>query len=365
MEKEQVHQHHGRKRDHEREADLANRLAHEDGEVDRQTDFDALRQAPVDLWQRRVHGLRHGELVGCGLSHDSHADHVFRRVARHHLVALRAQLQLGHVIDADRHALLLADHDAAESLGIVNAGVRVDDVFAGVGLDLAGGQLEIALLDGSPHIEGIDVVSRHACGVEPDTHRIAALAADHGPRDTGQELQRRLHVSVRDIREIHRRIPVAGHVDPYDRPAVGSGLADHRTLGRLGQTTDGTLDGVGDVHGGDVDVAVGAELDIDRGDAEGARGVDAANPLDAVQRLLERLGDGGLDGLGASAQVDGRDRHQGSVHIRVLAHGERGEGRCAGHHDEQAHYAGQHRSSDGEIGEDHVESQSEAPKRPS
>ena len=99
-------------------------------------------------------------------------------VARDRLVVVRAELHPADVADAHRHAVLFADHDRLELARVDELRVGVDDELARVGLELAGGELEVALLERAAHVERIDTARRHARRVEPDAHRVAALADD-------------------------------------------------------------------------------------------------------------------------------------------------------------------------------------------
>ena len=52
--------------------------------------------------------------------------------------------------------------------------------------DLAGGDLDVLLLDGRDHVGGRQVAGRHLLGVEPDAHAVVALAEVGDVADAGQ-----------------------------------------------------------------------------------------------------------------------------------------------------------------------------------
>ncbi len=104
------------------------------------------------------------------------------------------------------------------------------------------------------------------------------------------------------------------------------------------------------VYGGDVQVVAGLEGDGDRaGAAVGARGVDVAHPLDAVDRLLKRDGYGLLHRIGIGAHIicgnrDLRWRQRG-----VQGDGKIGDADGAGQYDEQCANGGEDRPAYKEI----------------
>ena len=367
MQEEQVDEHDDHEHDRQGLRDLPQRLPDEDREVHRQAQFDAFGQRPLDFGQLGQHGAGDRQLVRPRLPDDPHPDDVVAGEAGDLLVVLGPELHPADVPDADRNVVVLADDDRLEAGGALDLGVGVDRELARGGLQLAGGNLQVALLDGAADVEGVDLPRRHSHRVEPHPHGVAPLSADDRPRHAGQQLQRGADDPVGDVGQIDGGVVGALHVEPHDRPAVRSGLAHDRPPGRVRQAVEGALDDVGHVGGGDVDVAPCGELHVDRAHAEGAPGLDAADSLDAVHHPLERLGDGGLHGLRAGARIDRGDRDQRVVDVGVLADGQGEEGHRSGHHDEQAHHGGQHRPLDRELRDPHGESAQAAtgPKRPS
>src|SRR5262249_3949102 len=91
----------------------------------------------------------------------------------------------------------------------------------------------------------------------------------------------------------------------------------------------------------------------------GAQLVDAA---DRVDRLLDPLGDLGLDFLGAGAREVGLDRHHRRVGLRHQVEAERFVGHGAEHDERRRHHDGDPRPVDAAFGEAH--SRPPAPRRP-
>ena len=130
----------------------------------------------------------------------------------------------------------------------------------------------------------LDVGGRQAVGgepraVEPDAHRVAALAEDPHVGDAREVLQPVLDEAVGEVGDVHRRVAVGREGEVEDRLGVGLDLGDDRLLDLVGQPAAHPGDAVAHVVGGGVGVAVEPEA---RGDLAPLRPADRAHVVDAL-----------------------------------------------------------------------------------
>ena len=114
-------------------------------------------------------------------------------------------------------------------------------------------------------------------------------------------------------------------------------------LDRSGETSGSSVDAVLDVDGGEVGIAVEIESGGDLADAVVvAGGGDVLHAFSAVDLLLERRGNGGLDGLGAGPGIDGGDSDLRRREIRKLCDGQRRDADGARKNNEQGADGGEY-----------------------
>ena len=112
---------------------------------------------------------------------------------------------------------------------------------------------------------------------------------------------------------------------------------------------------VPDVAGGGVEIGVERELHGDLAHAFPARGGQIADPGNGVDRLLDRLGDLRLHDLRRGAGIAGDDGDRRGIHRRIFANTHLRERQPPGEGDQQRDHQRQHRSSDAQFSEAHVE----------
>ena len=182
--------------------------------------------------------------------------------------------------------------------------------------------------------------------VEPQAHRVAALAEDAHVVDAADALEDVDDVVGRVVADEDAVVARVGRREAHredERAAVlGHGHAGRAHLG--GEPADRVVDLVLHVVGGEVDVAVELERADDRaGAVAGGRRGDVAQAVDAVDRLFERRGDGRLRGLRVRAGVGrghGDDRRRD---LRKLGDGQGRDRDQPGQHDEERADRREHR----------------------
>ena len=156
---------------------------------------------------------------------------------------------------------------------------------------------------------GGDLARRHPIRIEPEPHRVLALAEDRDVADAGDPLDRIPDEQVQVVAHEQRVVFVVLGIDADRRDEPGR-LLLHGDAGRahVGRHASQRLvDPVLHVDLRQVLIAGDVERDGDRREAAvRARGGHVEHALHAVDRLLERGGDRGLDFLGVRAGVDGR-----------------------------------------------------------
>mgnify|MGYP003694679301 CR=1 FL=1 len=106
---------------------------------------------------------------------------------------------------------------------------------------------------------GREVVGGEALGIEPDAHRIFALAEHGHGGDPAQRLQLILDVAVGVVGDLERRVPVAGEGDVEDRLGVGLDLLDHRLVDLVGEMSPHPRGAVAHIGGGIIGIALELE----------------------------------------------------------------------------------------------------------
>ena len=209
-----------------------------------------------------------------------------------------------------------AHDDVAELGGIAQPPDRIDLHFEGRAgrrrrlADLAGGDLDVLLGDRVLDVDRGDAERGELVGIEPDAHRVAALAEDLHVADARQALERVDHLQIGVIAQRHRidRAVRRGEIDDQHEVRVllldrHAGLVDDRRQDRR-RLRDAVLH----VDRGDAQGIADLEGDGDRRRAvvrARRRHVDHAGH--AVDLLLERGRHRVGDDLGAGAGIDRAD----------------------------------------------------------
>ena len=329
------------------------RFLDEDRAVEADLELHACRQGGLQARQLGLHRARDCQRVGGRLLDDAEAHRGAAVDAHDVALVFGADLGAADVGQPHQDAAAVADDDLFELRRGAQVGFGQHGKLARLAFDAAGRQLGVLAAQRGLHVLHRHPKRRHAVGIEPYPHGIAALAADDDRGDAGQGLQLVGHHAVGVVGDFQRRLAVARESQPDDGLGVGFDLGHHRVFRLAGQLAAHPRHAVAGVVGCGFGVARLDELHRDLADFLAAHRFDGADALDAGQRILQRLGDLALHHLGGGAGIDRAHRYHRRVDIGVFAHRQAVEGDQADQDDEQAHHGGQHRAADGNIGEDH------------
>ena len=260
----------------------------------------------------RFQSIRAGQLV------DAQGDRRLAVEGTRLVVANRAEFDpRADVLQLHRPAVHVGlEDDVAELLGVLQPAERVDRVLEHLArrgrrlADLPGGDLGVLLLDGPDRITRRQVPRGQLVRVEPDAHRVVALAEEGDvphPFEPG-EFVTQLDRGV--VAEVHVAAAPLGRPQVDDHQLPG-GLLLHRdptAADDVRQHPLGQVDAVLHQYLGDVQVGPGLERYGQRvGAVVAADRRKVQHPLDAVDLLLDGRRDRVLDDAGVGPGVDRRD----------------------------------------------------------
>ena len=220
--------------------------------------------------------------------------------------------------------------------------------------NLSGGDLNVLFLQSVENIGGGQLPLRHAARIEPQTHGVFALTKNHHVANSGDALHGVFDVDVQVIAEEQAVVRAAIGINTGGKNEAAELLGDDDAgvFDFVGKTAEGLVDAVLDVNGSEVDVAGYIKGDRDLAAAViSAGGGDVFHTLHAVDGLLERNGDGGLDGLGVGADIAAGDDDLGRSKIWELRDGQSGDGNRAAENNHQGADSGENRAANEEINE--------------
>ena len=191
-------------------------------------------------------------------------------------------------------------------------------------------------------------------GVEPDPQRIVERPEQADLPDALDPRQRVDDVDGRVVAEINGVVGILRRVDGDDLQQRGGFLADGQARARdfLGKLRRGEAGAVLHVDGVDVGIGAQRERDVEGVAAVGtAGGLIVERVVDAVDLLLDRLRDRGLDHFGVGARVVRGQRDLRRHDVRELGDRNRRNGDDAGQRDDDGDDEGEPRPVDEDAGE--------------
>src|ERR1700688_1448257 len=218
---------------------------------------------------------------------------------------------------------------------------------SGLRTDLSRGPFHVLLLKSRSHIIGSKRASGHAHGVEPEAHRVFALAKDEHVGHAGHALQIVANVNIEVIAHEERRIAIVGREHACAENEILRSLGDCNAdlLHCIRKASECGIDAVLNVHSGEIGITAEVESGGNRADSiVSARGSNVLHALGAVYLLLQRRRYCRFHGLGASSGINGRDPHLRRCKIWKLGDGQRRYANRTGENNEQCADGGKHRA---------------------
>ncbi len=275
--------------------DVLHRLPDEDRFVVGDLNLHAFGQRSEDARKRGGDFIGHVERVRGRLLHHPKGDGRQPVGADDAALVEGPELGMADVGEADEIALGVLQDQIVELLRRLEIGLREHRELARHAFDAAGRDVDILPPERVLDVLRREVVGGEPLGIEPDAHRIFAFAEQPDIGDAGQRLQLILDVAVGVVGDFERGMAVAVEGDIEDRLGVGFDLLDHRLLDLVGEMAPLPPDPVAHVRGGRVGVALEIEADADLALLLATDRGDVVDALDAGERILEHLGDLGLD----------------------------------------------------------------------
>jgi hypothetical protein len=207
------------------------------------------------------------------------------------------------------------DHERAEVLFAIEAGLGAQREFALRGFEPAGRQLDVFPAQRVLDVDDGELPRSERFPVDPHPHRVAASAVDAHPGHPGQHPEPLDEHAVGVIGELEHVERVAREVEVHDRLGVEVHLADLGRIRLLRQLRRHTRHAVPHVVRGFVHRPVRCKLEIDtRTPVDTLRGDlgDALEPRDAV---LDDLRDLRFHHVRRRAAVIGLDRDYRRFHV--------------------------------------------------
>src|SRR5450631_273510 len=296
----------------------------------------------------------HVEGVGGRELGDSDADGFAPIVVQVGTVVLGAEFGATDVPQTDESAIgITLQDDVIELSGFrktadgADADLELLAGESGLGTDLSGGYFDVLFLESADHIVGGESATGHAHGIEPQAHGVFAFAEDEDVGHTGNTLQAVADVDIEVVAHEERRVASVRreHAGAEDEVLRGLGDGDSDLFDRIRETSLSGVDAVLNVDRGEVGIAAEVEGGDDlAGAIIAAGGGNVLHALGAVDLLLQRRSDGGLDGLGAGSGIESGDTDLGGREVRELRDGQRGNADVAGENNEQGADGGEYRT---------------------
>ena len=275
---------------------LLHRLKDEHRIVDVDLDADVFRQRGAYARHLFLDGRSDLEHVGRGQRHDGHHDGRVAIAARTAAGVFGRQLHVGHLTQSHHVAIGAATYDqVAEIIGCAHGGLRAQRELAILRFDAACGQFHVLGTQRRFDVADSHLTRRHGGTVQPDAHGIAALTVHEHRGHARHRLKAILEVAFGVVRQLKHIALAAGEDDVEHRVGAVTDFVDLRRIGFRGQTGLHTRNLVTHVVGGRIDVALGAELDVERGILIATARGQLVYALDAGDLVFDHLGDARLD----------------------------------------------------------------------
>ena len=327
--------------------DVLDRLGDEHRLVVGDLHLHAVGQRGGDARQHLVDGVRHFERIGRRLLDHAEGDGRLAVEADDTALIQGAKLGVADVGEPHEVAVGLLDDEIVELLRRAQIGLGEHGEFALQAFDPARGYLDILAAERELDVLRRQLVGGQSLRIEPDAHRVFAVAEQPHLGHAAQRLELVLHIAVGVVGDLERRMVFAGKGEIHDRLGVSLSFLNDRLVDLFRQTAAHASDPIAHVGSRVVLVAVELERDGDLARFLAADRGDEIDALDARERILEHLGDLGLDDRSTRSRIGRLDGDDRRVDRRVFAHAQPLIGDEANQHEHEAHHRGEDRPLDG------------------
>jgi hypothetical protein len=274
-----------------------------------------IRIVGADLIKRLRHHLGHGNLARALGAEHGKGDHLVAVETAEGPEFLVGVVDRAKFAEPDIAAVRQRNCGVGQGLGVLGVAQCPDRLFAVADFPAAAAQIGIGCPELPVHIGCGDAI-----GVQPGRIKFdadfpvgTAIAIHLG--DAALTLQRPLDGVIHKPGRFLQRHVGRIHGKRHDRLALDIDAGDNRFLHRGRQVATNPVDGILDVLHRLVGRHLHAEDHIGRGNAVGYRRHDVVDTGDSGDRVLDFLGDLGLDLRRSGARLDHGDRHQRNVDV--------------------------------------------------
>ncbi len=299
---------------------LVDRLAYVFGDVEAHGQLDVVRQVKFDLLDARIEFVGDGNVVGTGLRNQHHTHHGHAVALEHGAFILGTELCPSDIPETDDGVTALKDDQVVEIFGGLQKAYRPDRELGGIAFDATAGKFHIFALERLPDVARRELVGTELGGVHPQTHGIPFGTPDLDIRHPRYGLKPLLEDVVGDFGEFKRVARVAAHAQEHDWARVGVGFRDNRVVDLRRQTPSCPAHPVAHIVCGIFEWDLQVEFDGDGAHTLAAYRRDASYARNAVDALLEGLGDLRLHDVGIGAGVRCGYGDDGGIDRGVLAY---------------------------------------------
>ena len=276
-------------------------------------------------------------------------------------IAVRSEVDLGHVFEAEHPGAVAADYDVAELFGRRQAPVADESVFkrcVGVERGLthrSGAHLDVLRLDGSRDVGRREVAYAHRFRIEPYAHAVVAAAEGLHAAHSLHAAERVDEVELGIIGEVEGVVAlrVVGK-ESHEENLVARLFVDaHSLLCHLGrQRAADERYAVLHVDGGLVEVGAVFKSDGERVASVASRiAAHVEHTFHTVDLLLDGHAYGLCHGVGGGSRIGSAHHHGGWRDVGILRHRQREIAHRARQHHQHGDDGGENRAVYKKLGE--------------
>src|SRR5690554_6651217 len=311
-------------------------------------------QILFQLFETQQGVVHNGNVVGSGLGHQHIVDHGHPVHFKNTVHILRLYNGAAQIPKTDHAVAVLVHHHAVEILHRGKTPHGTYGKFRITAFNTSGRQFYIFTRKCGTHIHRRQLISSQFGRIHPQAYGKAfgAPGADLTHTLYGLETLLKSYFSI--LGQVDEGTTAAAQSYGENRLGIGVGLGHHRRIGIGGQAPHGARDFIAHVVGSGLQIHFQVKF---YGNATGAiatAAADASNALNAVNGLLQGLGNLGLNNIGIGPGKTGRNRYKGLVDTWIIAYAQVAETDEANDDDKNIHHYGQNGTPYAEGGYAHI-----------